>query len=440
MIFGFARRSRTSTPASGATGNALRRLSTLFAAGLLALGLLVAGGGTASAAPPDTHRMATWNMQVGTTRWDGVRTLARSFDVVALQEVPNRPPAGALQDGQTGNVTSYLWPIGGGAYRYLYILRQQSRNLGIVTSWVPNRVQEIGGAYRSALAVTHTGDNIMFASIHAASNGGRPNDAAYLVRRVSDTAFQQNVGNWAVLGDYNRAPGDLQGDRYMPGNGLIYNSGQATQQSHNELDYLVSNVDTENWQATVNPNYGSDHWPVGFSALRAGAGPRQFTIHADNSDRLLDVYRGNTVNGTHVITYHANGAANQRWTLRAVGRNGGSGRPLYKLVGVQSGKCLDVNRGQSSGDGDWLNIWDCHNGDGAPLPGGYTRDTQNFTLEHPEPRFPNLTVLRDNATNRFANVRGNGTGDGTWVIQWPYQTNPNGTPAVNETFYLHPQF
>ncbi|MBB5121709.1 hypothetical protein AF335_07770 [Streptomyces eurocidicus] len=76
----------------------------------------------------------------------------------------------------------------------------------------------------------------------------------------------------------------------------------------------------------------------------------------------------------------------------------------------------------------------------ASIPGGYARDTQNSTLEHPEPRFPNLTLLRDNATHRFADIRGNGTGDGTWVVQWPYQTNPNGTPAINETFYLHPQF
>ncbi|MET9293403.1 RICIN domain-containing protein [Streptomyces sp. NPDC003077] len=416
----------------------LRRLVALLATGALTLALLVAGGGQAVAAPPDTHRMATWNMQVGADRWAGAQNLARSFDVVALQEVPNAAPAGAFPLGQNGNVRSYLWPIGQGGFRYLYILNQPSRNLGIVTAWLPNEVFEIPGVYRSALAVTNEADNVLFASAHAASNGGAPNDAASLVRRVADRAFDEVIQNWVVLGDFNRAPQNIVNDG-IPADALVYNSGQATQRSGNELDYLVSNVETENWQAAVNANYGSDHWPVIFAGLRAAAGPQELTIHADNSDRLLDVYQGNDSNGTHVIIYHANGGTNQRWKLYPLGLNGDSGRPLYRIVSSKSNKCLDVNRGQGSRDGDYLNIWACHARDGSPDPGGYPADTQNFTLEHPEPRFPNLTVLRDNGTDRFANVNRNGTGDGTWLIQWPYQTDNDGTPADNETFYLHPQ-
>ncbi|MFF4407912.1 RICIN domain-containing protein [Streptomyces sp. NPDC001262] len=116
---------------------------------------------------------------------------------------------------------------------------------------------------------------------------------------------------------------------------------------------MVANVDTGNRQATANPHYSSVHWPVSLGSLQAAAGPRQFTTHADNSSRLLDVYRGKNVKGTHVITHHATGGANQRWTLRAVGRRGDSGQPLYKLVSAQSGKCLDVKRlaaGHSDGD------------------------------------------------------------------------------------------
>lgn len=63
---------------------------------------------TASAAPPDTHRLATWNMQVGSDRWSGALTLSRSFDVVALREVPAAAPAGAFPLGQQGNIRSYL--------------------------------------------------------------------------------------------------------------------------------------------------------------------------------------------------------------------------------------------------------------------------------------------------------------------------------------------
>ncbi|MFJ8390859.1 RICIN domain-containing protein [Streptomyces sp. NPDC094438] len=208
-------------------------------------------------------------------------------------------------------------------------------------------------------------DSTMFASIHAASNGGAPNDAASLVRRVAQRAFDGVILNRVVLGDYNRAPQNLQSDA-IPGDALIYNSGQATQQSGNELDYMVSNVETGNWQAAVNANYGSDHCPVIFSSLQAGAGPQELTIHADNSDRLLDVYQGNDRNGTHVIIYHPNGAANQRWKLYPIGQTGESGRPLYRIVSSKSNKCLDVDRGQGSPPGDYLNIWD------LPQPGRHS--------------------------------------------------------------------
>ncbi|KAB7849996.1 RICIN domain-containing protein [Streptomyces mobaraensis] len=416
-----------------------RRLGALLLAGILACALLLTGGGPAAAVDPDTHRLATWNMQVGSDRWNGVRTLARTFDVVALQEVPGSAPGGSRLISRNGNLHSYRWDLGRGQVRYLHILIQGSRNLGLVTSFYPDSVRELSGGYRSALAAVRREDRTVFASVHAASNGGRPNDAASLIRRVAGYASGNGIANWVVLGDFNRSPQAVANDG-VPLNTRIYNSGQATQQSGNELDFAASNVNTQNWHAAVNPNYGSDHWPVGFSALRASGSPRDLTIHADNSDRLLDVYNGQNANGSHVIIYHANGGANQRWRLLPVGRPGDSGQPLYRLQSLSSGKCLDVNRGQKSGNGDFLNIWDCHGPNGEPDPGGYQHDTQNFTLEHPNWRFPNLTVLRDNGTHRFVNVDHNRTGDGTWLIQWPYQRNGDGTPAVNESFYFHPRF
>ncbi|MEU3876639.1 MULTISPECIES: RICIN domain-containing protein [Streptomyces] len=415
-----------------------RRIGAVVLAGVLACTMLLVGGGPAAAAAPDTHRLATWNMQVGASRWSGVQRLSRTFGVVALQEVPAAAPAGAHLLGQNGNIRSYLWDVGSGQFRYLHILSQRSRNLGIVTSFYPDSVRELTGGYRSALAVVRREDRTVFASVHAASNGGRRNDAAALVRRVAGYASGNNVPNWVVLGDFNRSPRNVLGDG-LPQNTRIYNSGQATQQSGNELDYAASNVNTQNWQATVNPNYGSDHWPVGFSTLRASGSPRDLTIHADNSDRLLDVYNGQSANGSHVIIYHANGGSNQRWRLVPAGRSAETGQPLYRIQTLSSGKCLDVNKGQKSTSGDYLNIRDCHGPNGEPDPGGPQRDTQNFTLEHPDWRFPNLTVFRNVSTHQVANVDHNRTGDGTWLVQWPYQRNSDGTPAVNEAFYLHPR-
>ncbi|MEV4504190.1 hypothetical protein [Streptomyces klenkii] len=76
---------------------ALRRLGELLTAVLLALGMLIAGGGTASAAAPDSHRTATWNVQACTTCWGRMRTLAYTPEVRGLQGVPDRPPTGAVQ-------------------------------------------------------------------------------------------------------------------------------------------------------------------------------------------------------------------------------------------------------------------------------------------------------------------------------------------------------
>ncbi|MFC9227815.1 hypothetical protein ACFTZI_02425 [Streptomyces decoyicus] len=36
------------------------------------------------------------------------------------------------------------------------------------------------------------------------------------------------------------------------------------------------------------------------------------------------------------------------------------------LLRSDSGRCPDVNRGQQSGWGNYLNIWDCHDIDGVP--------------------------------------------------------------------------
>ncbi|MGW2231448.1 RICIN domain-containing protein [Streptomyces formicae] len=403
---------------------------------LLTCAGLVAGSGTAQAANPDSHVAATWNMQAGPDRWAGAYNLSRTHDVVALQEVPQGRPAGSYYQGMVNGVEHYLWVQGdNGPLRHLYILRTTTRDLGMVTAWQPDNVLAIPGVYRPALGVVNRADGILFASVHAASGGG--NDAGSLLRRIAETAFLQGFLDWAALGDFNRSPQDLPA-LGLPSGARIYNGGQATQQSGNELDYMVSDVDTDRWQASVLPNYGSDHWPIRFGALQASAGPAELTIHADNSDRLLDVYQGGSANGTHVIQYHDNGADNQRWYLRWLGILGDTGKPMYKIVSKQTGKCVDVANGQSSHAGDYLNIWDCH-----PLvggPGGPRRDTQNFTLEHPNPTFPNLTVLRDNSTGLYANINRNETGDGAWVIQWPYQLGPNWpNPAANEIFYLHPR-
>jgi cytolethal distending toxin subunit B len=406
---------------------------------VLALGaLLVPGIAAAQNRPADSHRPASWNMQISASRWISVYNLSQLHSVVALQEVPARPPAGAVATGRrVGNVVEYRWQQGRrGPLRYLYILPQRSRNLGMVTSFRATRFLELGNVYRSLLAVYDRDTNMMFASAHASATGG--NDAASLVARGARRA-RANGWDWAVLGDFNRDPQRLA----RPAGTYLYNAGQATQQSGGELDYMISNIQTDNWQATVGVNQGSDHWPVYFGSLRAAAGQlvRVVTIHSASNGGVLDVLgdaNGRNADGETVGVYHYHNAMNQLWSVmfhRYV-----AGRVLYRIVSQISGfggpfnKCLDVNNGQQSRAGDYLNIWTCHQPNGQPTPGGPTRDTQNFTLEHPDRYQPNLTMIRNNATNQYANVLGDAQGDTRPIGQWPYQRG-----ARNEHFYLHPQ-
>ncbi|MGY5132053.1 hypothetical protein ACWGJW_06515 [Streptomyces nigrescens] len=54
----------------------------------MACGLLTATAGPAAAAPPDTNRLATWNMQYGPDKWGDLYRLSANHDVVAVQEAP----------------------------------------------------------------------------------------------------------------------------------------------------------------------------------------------------------------------------------------------------------------------------------------------------------------------------------------------------------------
>ncbi|MFG2525749.1 hypothetical protein [Streptomyces sp. NPDC048527] len=86
----------------------------------------------------------------------------------------------------------------------------------------------------------------------------------------------------------------------------------------------------------------------------------------------------------------------------------------------------------------YINIWACHGLDGQPTPGGYEHDTQNLILLHPVMRFPNLTVLLDNATGMYVQAFRNTSHGATRVIQYPYQVDRYRQPTLTESFYLHP--
>jgi Ricin-type beta-trefoil lectin domain-like len=76
---------------------------------------------------------------------------------------------------------------------------------------------------------------------------------------------------------------------------------------------------TQNWQASRGVAHDSDHWPVAFSSLRAGAHPTRFTISDHGNSSVLDVYDAQQANGTRVILYRPDSGTDQLWTLKAAG-------------------------------------------------------------------------------------------------------------------------
>ena len=407
----------------------VRRMAALLLVMLVTVGLLLAKATAAQAeTDPASHRIATWNMAYGRNNWQRAYALSRTNDVVALQEVPREPPAAARFVGTVGSGTirAYTWREGSrGVVRNLYILRTPSRNLGMITSFRPNAIFRVGGPYRPALVVGDFNSRTVFASVHASARGG--GDAPALINALADYAGNAYYRNWVMAGDFNRSPQSLFQAPGFPDGVFNYSSGRVTQRSGNELDYMISNVHTEDWQASVLGTSGSDHFPVQFGSLRAGGAT--VTLSGDSSRKLVGLAFGVPRNGSHVIIGNDGSSNNQTWSLRVVRYDGSS--PVYRLVNTTSNRCLDVDNGPNSTANSQLNVWDCH-------PNGALADTQNWGLGHPDFWKPNVTLLYNYGTHLYMNVWYDLKTAGTPLIQWYWQPSSTTMVAANEEFHPHP--
>ncbi|MEU6370324.1 endonuclease/exonuclease/phosphatase family protein [Streptomyces sp. NPDC046931] len=397
---------------------------SMLAAFLLVCGVIVTSATTAQAAPPDSHHPATWNMNQSSSRWPGVYSLTEHHDVVALQEVPLNAPSASERLRDIRGIERYRWRESArDPYRYLFILRHPSRNIGMVTRWQPSNIYEILSVYRPALAVAHRGDGVLFASVHAESPGG--NDTGALLRRIAHTARVQNL-RWAALGDFNRRPEAVPTLRDLPRDYRIYSPGQATHANGGEYDYMISNVDTDNWQGTVGANSTSDHWPVQFGSLQAGGEPVEFTMHTENNDMLVGA-QSTRINAPVIQT--RDDGDTSRWRLIRVAANS-----RYAIMNMASRLCIDLHYPRIPQR--WyaeLQLRDC---DADAV-------SQQFVLEHPDRRLPNLTAIGYPATatiNEVASISRGDTREGAQVALYPLLPSPYAHPAALpfQSFYLHP--
>jgi hypothetical protein len=386
----------------------------------LAAGLLAVSGTQAQAANLEDHHPITYNMQGGqrgnvTPKWaNDVPQLLAGHDVLALQEAGPLPPrdqttAFLYQDsvrvsGYT--VHHYLRNFGSDSrslWAHVYFMETDPSghrvNLAMVT------LQEADDVWvtRPTFANTRPSfgiqlGNTVFNDVHAAANGG--GDAPGMIENIA--AGQGAAGlDYAVLGDFNRNPGTLEGQ--LPGGANLYRPGVPTHLNGGEYEYMVANRQVPLYTGHATRLRSADHLAVEFGVFplqgAAGYAIGSYSAYGDG-ERVLDIDRESRDNGAHVNVYDNHDGANQHFNFVPVG--GG----VYTIRNQMTGKCLDLNNGSRAGAGDYVNEWDCQ---GQP--------TQNWVVRS-WPDDPGAAEIQNSYTGLCLDVFGEGTGNGTWTDVW----------------------
>ncbi|MER6257130.1 ricin-type beta-trefoil lectin domain protein [Streptomyces sp. NPDC001584] len=342
------------------------------------------------------HHAITFNSDGA--RWPDVRTLARDYDVVALQEAGTRSPGTSFEVGTaTGNswtspsttwtVNEYTLEATGGRTVYLYYLQMPAvrNSLAIVSS---ERVRAPGSGHtdvffeepqpwrndptpspsaRPAFGIRLPSDNSVWWTWHGGSSASnsRANEAENMIgaiRGQMNTAAAGTISTWAILADFNRnllySTDVLR--QHLPAGVHAVRSGQPTRiASGRELDYMITNDMTAGLQASrVAVGLVSDHVAVQFgTTLRAAAGVGPITSGTD-PDKCLDltVPSSGIANGTRLKLGPCDqNSTTQVWNINKDGTitvNGtnfclDSYNPSETGDEVSAWRCISQNRSQA---------------------------------------------------------------------------------------------
>ncbi|WP_394353821.1 endonuclease/exonuclease/phosphatase family protein [Nocardiopsis mwathae] len=226
------------------------------------------------------------------TKWQSVSTLARSVDIVALQEAGTRPATAEfvrdhpIQDqvGQDWTVNEYQWNLGTATrpqYYRLYWLNVGRLRVNLALVVAPElpvvQVRVVhpltGAGERPALGVEigrgPAGDanNMTFYTFHAVSNGGYNAESMIMQVECNTTT------RWAVLGDFNRNPDSTtpSGQPWLrPGTGVVCPPNSNTHPAtnpRNRLDFMVRNATAPQLTGNVQDPRASDHLAVTYSGI-----------------------------------------------------------------------------------------------------------------------------------------------------------------------------
>ena len=158
--------------------------------------------------------------------------------------------------------------------------------------------------------------------------------------------------------------------------------------------------------------YGQDYWIDNLW---------WFYIKNAESGQYLDVYNGNTSQGTNVIQHPFNGGQNQRWRFHYIGSG------VYKIVSVQTGMVLDIDGspgGNIDSNGRNITVWSDNGG-----------LNQRFALE----RKSDSSVIIRTAVSSYAKavvVQNATCTPGENVFQWTYNNNS----THNDEWFIEPVF
>jgi hypothetical protein len=399
----------------------------LAAVAALAVGLLSVAAAPAQAANLEQHRPATYNMQGGqggdvTPKWSvDVPQLLQNHDVLSLQEAGPLPPLDPnglfhYQDSTTINgytIYHYLRNFGSDdrpILRHVYFLQTDPNgnrvNLAMVTEAEPSSLWLTTPSFagtRASFGVQL--GNTVFNNVHGASGSG--NDIPGQLAAID--AGQGGAGwDYAVLGDFNRAPGSLDGR--LPANANVYRPGVATHIGGGEYDYMVASRYVPLFTGHAVAGISADHLPVEFGIIqiRAAAGYAMGSYSAyGGQERVVDIYHNDSANGTHAIVYDPNGGGNQHFNFVPTADGN------YTIRNQSTNKCLDLNNGPNARAGDYVNEWDC-----------LGQSTQEWAVEY-WARDPGAAAIVNVSTGYCLDVFRDGTGNGTWTDIWPCTGHDN---------------
>jgi GH43 family beta-xylosidase len=160
------------------------------------------------------------------------------------------------------------------------------------------------------------------------------------------------------------------------------------------------------WNADGTPNFGT---PVALGTTLPGPSgetattPTAYTLVNRNSGKCLDVEGGNTADGTNIFQWTCNGGANQKWKIEDLGDD------TNRLVNVATGKVADIA--------------DCSGADGADIRqwSWLNNKCQRFRMVFTATG--DYVRIVNESTGKVADVANCGTANGTDVRQWTWLNN-----------------